>query len=104
MSLPLITNHPDYTKGRWRCLATRSILYRSGVQYYSPDFVSFFGDWMSMPSEYDLDSNGEPRYDDVMSFIKRKNYFVGNFIVMRLRISITPLLPWGLIISMILMI
>ena len=46
---------------------------------YSPDFVSFFGDWMSMPSEYDLDSNGEPRYDDVMSFIKRKNYFVGNF-------------------------
>lgn len=46
---------------------------------YSPDFVSFFGDWMSMPSEYDLDSNGEPRYDDVMSFIKRKNYFAGNF-------------------------
>ena len=34
---------------------------------YSPDFVSFFGDWMSMPSEYGLDSNGEPRYDDVMS-------------------------------------
>lgn len=33
-----------------------------------------------MPSEYDLDSNGEPRYDDVMSFIKRKNYFAGNFI------------------------
>lgn len=46
---------------------------------YSPDFVSFFGDWMSIPSEYDLDSNGEPRYDDVMSFIKRKNYFAGNF-------------------------
>lgn len=46
---------------------------------YSPDFVSFFGDWMSIPSEYDLDSNGEPRYDDVMSFIKRKNYAVGNF-------------------------
>lgn len=46
---------------------------------YSPDFVSFFGDWMSMSSEYDLDSNGEPRYDDVMSFIKRKNYFAGNF-------------------------
>lgn len=46
---------------------------------YSPDFVSFFGDWMSMSSEYDLDSNGEPRYDDVMSFIKRKNYVVGNF-------------------------
>ncbi len=44
-----------------------------------PDFVSFFGDWMSIPSEYDLDSNGEPRYDDVMSFIKRKNYFAGNF-------------------------
>lgn len=46
---------------------------------YSTDFVSFFGDWMSMPSEYDLDSNGEPRYDDVMSFIKQKNYAVGNF-------------------------
>lgn len=46
---------------------------------YSPDFVSFFGDWMSMPSEYGLDSNGEPRYDDVMSFIKQKNYAVGNF-------------------------
>lgn len=46
---------------------------------YSPDFVSFFGDWMSIPSEYDLDSNGEPRYDDVMSFIKQKNYAVGNF-------------------------
>lgn len=46
---------------------------------YSPDFVSFFGDWMSMPSEYDLDNNGEPRYEDVMSFIKRRNYAVGNF-------------------------
>lgn len=46
---------------------------------YSLDFVSFFGDWMSIPSEYDLDSNGEPRYDDVMSFIKQKNYAVGNF-------------------------
>ena len=67
MSLPRTTNHPDYTKGRWRCWATRSRPYRSGVRPTPPT---------SCPS---LDSNGEPRYDDVMSFIKRKNYFAGNF-------------------------
>lgn len=46
---------------------------------YSPEFVSFFGDWMTFPSEYDLDTNGEPLYEDVRAFIERKSYAVGEF-------------------------
>lgn len=55
-----------------------------------------------MPSEYGLDSNGEPRYDDVMSFIKQKNYAVGNFMADEVKDINNTITSWALIISMIL--
>lgn len=46
---------------------------------YSEPFLSYFGDWRKNKTEYDLDENGEPRYEDVINYIKRNSYAAGTF-------------------------
>ena len=46
---------------------------------YSDEFATKFGNWMRYPTEFRLDENGEPLLDDVISFIRKETYKVGDF-------------------------
>ena len=46
---------------------------------YTDEYAKFVGNWMLNTTEYDLDENGEPKIDDVLSYLKRDIYEAGEF-------------------------
>lgn len=49
---------------------------------YTPGFKGWYGDWESQKTYnvYDLDANGEPKIDDVLKYLQRKNCVVGEML------------------------
>lgn len=45
---------------------------------YTPEFMEYYGRWdnPNVDEEYNLDINGEPLYDDVIAFMKKKTYIL----------------------------
>lgn len=46
---------------------------------YTPGFIRYFGNWTNKAtrSAFSIDSNGEPRIDDVLAYFRKNTYMIG---------------------------